>query len=121
MRRQMRPGLTQNGRPPSPGPGSERGGNVCLLEPKAVVDRGVFAQGGTDVFRSLTMAPAKKSTRSMSAQHKAALAVGRSEGRAVRNYLEALEAHKPKRGRRRTPESISARLEKIEADLDEAE
>jgi hypothetical protein len=57
----------------------------------------------------------------MSAQHKAALAVGRSEGRAVRNYLEALEAHKPKRGRRRTPESIAARLEKIEADLDEAE
>jgi hypothetical protein len=57
----------------------------------------------------------------MSAQHKAALAVGRSEGRAVRNYLEALEAHKPKRGRRRTPESISARLEKIEADLDSAE
>jgi hypothetical protein len=57
----------------------------------------------------------------MSAQHKAALAVGRSEGRAVRNYLEALEAHKPKRGRRRTPESISARLERIEADLDDAE
>jgi hypothetical protein len=57
----------------------------------------------------------------MSAQHKAALAVGRSEGRAVRNYLEALEAHKPKRGRRRTPESIAARLERIETDLDEAE
>jgi hypothetical protein len=39
----------------------------------------------------------------------------------VRNYLEALEAHKPKRGRRRTPESISARLERIESDLDDAE
>jgi hypothetical protein len=57
----------------------------------------------------------------MSAQHKAALAVGRQEGRAVRNYLEALEAHKPKRGRRRTPDSISARLTKIESDLDSAE
>jgi hypothetical protein len=57
----------------------------------------------------------------MSAQHKAALAVGRQEGRAVRNYLEALEAHKPKRGRRRTPESISNRLGKIEAELDTAE
>src|SRR5262249_51036784 len=67
------------------------------------------------------MAPAKKSTRSMTAQHKAALAVGRSEGRAVRNYLEALDAHKPKRGRRRTAESISAPLEKIEADLDDVD
>jgi hypothetical protein len=57
----------------------------------------------------------------MSAQHKAALAVGRQEGRAVRNYLEALEAHKPKRGRRRTPDSISNRLAKIEAELDSAE
>lgn len=36
----------------------------------------------------------------MSAEHKRALAVGRDEGRAVRQYLEALEAHKPKRGRR---------------------
>lgn len=53
----------------------------------------------------------------LTAEHKQALAVGRDEGRAVRNYLEALEAHKPKRGRRRTPESISRRLEQIERDL----
>jgi hypothetical protein len=57
----------------------------------------------------------------MSAQHKAALAEGRSQGRAVRNYLNALEAHKPKRGRRRTPDSISARLEKIEQELASAD
>jgi len=57
----------------------------------------------------------------MSAQHKAALAEGRTLGRAVRNYLEALEAHKPKRGRRRTPESIAARLEKIEVELNEVD
>lgn len=54
----------------------------------------------------------------MSAQHKAALAEGRTQGRAVRNYLNALEAHKPKRGRRRTPESIAARLDKLENELD---
>lgn len=36
--------------------------------------------------------------------------------RAVRQYLSALEANKPKRGRKRTPESIDARL----ASLDEA-
>ena len=39
----------------------------------------------------------------MSDEHKAALAEGRNQGRAVRRYLEALEAHKPKRGRKRTP------------------
>ncbi|MBI2706332.1 MAG: hypothetical protein HYX32_13735 [Actinobacteria bacterium] len=57
----------------------------------------------------------------MSAQHKAALAEGRTQGRAVRNYLNALEAHKPKRGRRRTPESIAARLDRIEGELESAD
>jgi hypothetical protein len=50
----------------------------------------------------------------MSAAHKQALAEGREQGRAVRRYLEALEAHKPKRGRKRTPESIQKRLATIE-------
>lgn len=53
----------------------------------------------------------------MSDDHKAALAVGRSQSRAVSNYLEAVEANKPKRGRKRTPESINARLAKIEESL----
>ncbi len=53
----------------------------------------------------------------MSAAHKAALAEGRAQGRAVRVYLEALDANRPKRGRKRTPESIKARLDKIETDL----
>lgn len=50
----------------------------------------------------------------MSAEHKQALAVGREESRAVRRYLEAIEAHKPKRGRKRTSEGIEARLRQIE-------
>jgi len=50
----------------------------------------------------------------MSDEHKHALAVGREESRAVRRYLEALEAHKPKRGRKRTTESIQARLRQID-------
>ena len=41
---------------------------------------------------------AKAATRTMSAQHKAALAEGRSEGRAVKNYLEALAAEPPAAG-----------------------
>lgn len=53
----------------------------------------------------------------MSDSHKAALAVGRDQGRAVRRYLEALEAHKPKRGRKRTPESVQKRLEAVEQKL----
>lgn len=53
----------------------------------------------------------------MSDEHKAALAEGRNQGRAVRRYLEALEAHKPKRGRKRTPESIKKRLDKIDDEL----
>ena len=57
----------------------------------------------------------------MSDSHKAALAEGRNQGRAVRRYLEALEAHKPKRGRKRTADSIRKQLERIEADLSTAD
>jgi len=57
----------------------------------------------------------------MTNEHKAALAQGRVEGRAVREYLESLRANKPKRGRRRTPDSIKARLKAIDAQLDEAD
>ena len=53
----------------------------------------------------------------MSDQHKAALAEGRNQGRAVRRYLEALELHRPKRGRKRTKESMERRLEKIDQEL----
>lgn len=65
--------------------------------------------------------PAKTQRSPMSDEHKAALAEGRNQGRAVRRYLEALEAHKPRRGRKRTPESIQKRLGKIESELDNAD
>jgi len=57
----------------------------------------------------------------MSDAHKAALAEGREQGRAVRRYLEALELHRPKRGRKRTQESIQKRLASIEASLPSAD
>ena len=57
----------------------------------------------------------------MSDEHKAALAVGRTQSRAVSTYLQAIEANKPKRGRKRTAESIKARLAKIEATLADAD
>ena len=49
------------------------------------------------------------------------MAAGRAEGRAVKNYLEALEQHRPKRGRRRTADSINARLQKVEDELPTAD
>lgn len=68
------------------------------------------------------MAPRVKKTKStMTDAHKQALALGREQGRAVRRYLEALDAHRPKRGRKRTPESIKRRLEDIENRLEEAD
>jgi len=56
--------------------------------------------------------------RAMTAAHKQALAQGRAEGNAIRAYLTALETHKPKPGRRRTPESIDAQIAKIDTKLD---
>ncbi len=62
-----------------------------------------------------TKAAKKKS--SMSTAHKNALATGRREGRVIREYLEIVEATKPRRGRRRTPESIARRLSAINSEL----
>ncbi|HEX5588326.1 MAG TPA: hypothetical protein VFZ17_13520 [Acidimicrobiia bacterium] len=61
-----------------------------------------------------------KAKRTMSAEHKTALAEGRAEGRAVKGYLEALDKSRPKRGRKRTPESIKKRLTAIDGELADA-
>jgi hypothetical protein len=47
----------------------------------------------------------------MSDAHKAALAVGREEGRAVRRYLEALAAQPSRPGRKRTAASVARQLD----------
>ena len=57
----------------------------------------------------------------MSDEHKAKLAQGRADAKAVKGYLEALRANKPKRGRKRTPDSINKRLGTIEDQLAHAE
>ncbi len=56
----------------------------------------------------------------MDEEHKAKLARGRADARAVKGYLEYLENNKPRRGRRRTIESITKRLATIEQELDDA-
>jgi len=49
----------------------------------------------------------------MSDSHKEALAVGREQGRLVRRYVDALEANRPKRGRKRTLETVARRLDDV--------
>ena len=64
--------------------------------------------------------PAKAKKAPMSAAHKQALAEGREQSRAVREYLDALEAHKPKRGRKRTAESVKKNLAEVNQTLKSA-
>ncbi|MEN3271580.1 MAG: hypothetical protein V7636_341 [Actinomycetota bacterium] len=51
--------------------------------------------------------------REVSDEHKAAMAEGRTQSRAISQYLDALEINRPKRGRKRTVESIDKRLAAI--------
>lgn len=53
----------------------------------------------------------------MSDEHKAALAAGREGSRAVRAYFDALDLTKPRRGRKRTGETVAKQLAKVESDL----
>jgi hypothetical protein len=57
------------------------------------------------------------SKKKLSDAHLEALALGREEGRAVRRYLEALETHRPKRGRKRTVETVQRQLKEINGRL----
>jgi hypothetical protein len=68
---------------------------------------------------SATTKTAKRST--MTDAHKEALAVGRAQGRAVRHYLEALDRNRPKRGRKRTADSIQKQLDQIDAKIGSAD
>lgn len=67
-----------------------------------------------------TMATRRGPKSPMTDEHKAALAQGRSEGRIVKEYLEALRSKRPKRGRKRTPASIDRRLNAIDKSLADA-
>lgn len=61
---------------------------------------------------------AKKSRKgTMTAEHKAAIAEGRAQAKVVGRYLEAIQTHKPKRGRKVTAESLQSRLAAVEKKL----
>jgi hypothetical protein len=57
---------------------------------------------------------------SVTEEHKAAMAEGRRQGAAISAYLDAIEQHRPKRGRKRTVESIDKQLADIEDRLQTA-
>jgi hypothetical protein len=68
----------------------------------------------------MAAATSRKKTQ-ISNEHLQALAKGRSEGASIRRYLNALQDHKPRRGRKRTPESMKRRLTAIEKQLETAD
>jgi hypothetical protein len=63
---------------------------------------------------------ARTKKRGMTDAHKAALALGREQSRAVAAYLEAIEANRPKRGRKRTIDTVKRQLAETNAELDES-
>jgi hypothetical protein len=58
--------------------------------------------------------------KQMTTAHKEAMAAGRKEGQAVKAYLDAIQQQRPRRGRRRTRDSIAKRLAAIEQQLPDA-
>ena len=60
---------------------------------------------------------AKKGPKNMTDDHKAALASGRAQGRAIGLYLDAVAAHKPKRGRQRTQDTVARQMQETEGAL----
>ncbi|HET9727915.1 MAG TPA: hypothetical protein VFR41_00765 [Acidimicrobiia bacterium] len=64
--------------------------------------------------------PTKPKKRAMSDAHKEKLAEGRNHARLIGNYLEALDAHKPKRGRKRTTDTVKKRLTAVNSELKSA-
>src|SRR5688500_7721544 len=69
---------------------------------------------------SRPMAQTRRAKPQMSDAQKKAMAEGRTTSRSVAKYLEALAATAPRRGRRRTRDSIERRLRVIEEQLPSA-
>ena len=55
--------------------------------------------------------------RTMTDEHKAAIAAGRTEAAAVRDYLGAPESQRPKRGRQVNAETLAERRAGIDSQL----
>ena len=75
------------------------------------------ANSATGTSKPASAAKNKSPKREMTSEHKAAIQAGRIEAAAVGDYLEALEAHRPRPGRKQTPETLNAKLAEIDAAL----
>src|SRR3954454_11956079 len=75
------------------------------------------ARKPTKAARKATPTARKPAKQQMSAAHKSALAEGREASRHVRAYLDALETHRPKRGRKLDPASVKKRITLIDENL----
>jgi hypothetical protein len=60
-----------------------------------------------------------KGAKRGTAESRKRAATTREQAAVVRRYLEALQRYKPKRGRKRTPDSIKKRLRTIDAKMPE--
>lgn len=58
--------------------------------------------------------------RALTGEHKQAMALGRKQSKVINQYLTVIQAEKPKRGRKRTVESIQRQLDEIDAKLKDA-
>jgi hypothetical protein len=85
-----------------------------------VVHFGVSAELQSVLRESTIWFMARTKKRTMSDDHKKAIAEGREQSKAVSAYLDALETNKPKRGRKRTPESIDKQLAALDDKLSKA-
>lgn len=99
---------------------------VCILSVHRTDTVGTEAGNQINDEGVTPMPPAKRTTKTaskrrgpakMSSAHKKALATGRESSRHVRAYLDALEQHRPKRGRKLDPESVKKRIALIDANL----
>jgi hypothetical protein len=78
------------------------------------------AKRATKKVRKAAKPVRKPAKKAMSSAHKAALSQGRDASRHVRAYLDALEANRPKRGRRLDPASVKKRIVLIDEQLKQA-
>lgn len=63
------------------------------------------------------MSEVTRRKREVTPEHKEALSLGRDQSRAVKRYLEVLSSSKPKRGRKRTRDSVIRQLEQVNQKL----
>ena len=82
-------------------------------------DPAVAAEATTQQHAAPRCQADRMAKRSMTDEHRAAIAAGQTETSAVKDYLEALEAQRPRPGRRVSAKTLQARRIAIDAQIAE--